>query len=117
MYTTISQYPILENGKTHLVEELLLYSMINYVIKNAKYIDWSFCKGPIEKYTESLFALKNQKLQHLTQQIPVLKSMLEISHDGNTIVGQEDSEVFYTRVLETSKSNRRNSEEYRRFVQ
>ena len=59
MYTSINYYPVLEEGQFYVVEELLLYSMLSYVIKHSRFIDWSFCSVSVEEYTESIMGLRN----------------------------------------------------------
>jgi len=48
--------------------------------------------------------------------LPQVEEVLEVDFVRNCVVGREDSSGFYKEVLEVSKNNLRNSEEFVDFV-
>lgn len=59
---------------------------------------------------------KTELLQKISPVIPKLTEIMEIGYLRNIIVGQENSENFYRKVMEASEKNKRNSKEYKDYI-
>jgi hypothetical protein len=59
---------------------------------------------------------RSECFEKLAGRLEDLCSTLELTFLRNTIVGRSNSEEFYNELLETSRSNRRNSKEYVDYI-
>lgn len=63
----------------------------------------------MDKRTKLIISLQNE--------IPEMLATLQSFCSPNVIEGSNDSEKFYEKVYEAAKTNERNAEHYRKFLQ
>jgi hypothetical protein len=69
-----------------------------------------------EEYFRGLSEFKNMSLNKLIAMLPQIEEILEVNSLKNCIMGRENSNEFYDEVLEVSRNNLRNSEEFVEYV-
>ena len=94
-------------------ENLLPYIIVKYVQQWSKFLDWSIMKIDQEKFNVILLERKTEILNKIAPQIPKLADIMEIGFLRNVILGETDANEYYKKIMEASKNNRRNSEEYK----
>lgn len=113
MNRTLTFIPSSENNP---FENILPYVLIYYILNNSQYLPFQTLGiSPIE-FTHKLIEKRTALLQTLTKSIPELLESLDANCSPHIVTGI-DEKAFYEEVMETSQKNKRNSDEFRKFVQ
>lgn len=97
---------------------VLYYACANYILENSDFINWKFIDQHLtkEEYFRGLSDFKTKSLNNLIGMLPQIEEILEVDSLRNCIMGRENSNEFYDEVLEVSRNNLRNSEEFVEYV-